>query len=354
MIAQDIFDYVRNETGGRFLNLDDKTKRWFVLPDAVVLDKIKQALRDKYVPFWAKNLDIPAASEDLNKTSAGIAGNASLTTTKRSGSGSAKRSSSKGGNKKEPNKLDFLLSAGRLHEVPSTAATAALPTMDDALKCKIDTLPGFGGGVAIAGQPTGVFDSRLSFSLPPPGFGTPGAYIPSMGMGYFHSVQGPGMLTSMTSLGAPVAFVSGPIDGVAHGFGMGGNSGAPSLGLAPQSAGLLNSFALRSADMERYLNPSQFGGGGAKSIDMLRSLTGGGMASYGSLGGLSIGLSDGLGSVLAAGEGIGGGAIAAPSPAPAGSGEAAEKQIGMPCSKMPSLIPKPRRRKSKKMKRIEN
>jgi hypothetical protein len=137
----------------------------------------------------------------------------------------------------------------------------------------------------------------------------------------------------MMSLGAPINFVCGPIDGIAHGFGMGGNSGAPSLGLPPQSAGLLNSFALQSADMERYLNASQFGGT-EKSIDMLRSLTGGGMASIGSLGGLSIGFSDGLCSALASRD---------------GSAAATHllqlqvkpvKQIGMQCSETQYPIPK--------------
>jgi hypothetical protein len=135
----------------------------------------------------------------------------------------------------------------------------------------------------------------------------------------------------MTSLGAPINFVGGPIDGIAHGFGMGGNSGAPSLGLPPQSAGLLNSFALRSADMEPYLNASQFGGT-AKSIDMLRSLTGGGIASIGSLGGLSIGFSDGLCSALASRD--------ESAPHLLQLQEKPVKQIGMQWSKMQYPIPK--------------
>lgn len=41
-IAQSIKDYVCIILGGRFLNLDDQTKRWFVLPDNVVLDKVRE------------------------------------------------------------------------------------------------------------------------------------------------------------------------------------------------------------------------------------------------------------------------------------------------------------------------
>jgi len=303
MIAQEIMNYVKNDCGGRFLNLDDKTKRWFVLPDAVVLDKIKQALRDKYVPFWAKNMDIPSvAPGSLSAEDYGAATALTVNQKKspydyhRSTKGSAATlhasfddevsdkpppssaaaaasrdvvNSNAGGNK-----LDFLLSASRMANIPPTAA---IPTYDDILKYKIDTLPAFGRAVG---------DPRMSFSFPPASYSP--AYVPSFGMGMFHSVHDPGL---MASLGG------GGLTGVSHGFGMGLNSGAPSLGglsggLPPPSTGLLNSFAMRSLDLERYLDPSQYGAA-SRSIDMMRSLTGGGMASIGSLGGLSsIGLSD--------------------------------------------------------------
>jgi len=57
-IADGILRYVVEELRGRFLNIDSKTKRWYTLPNSVVLDKIKQALRDKYIPYWARDLKI--------------------------------------------------------------------------------------------------------------------------------------------------------------------------------------------------------------------------------------------------------------------------------------------------------
>jgi hypothetical protein len=57
-IADGILRYVMEELRGRFLNIDSKTKRWYTLPNSVVLDKIKQALRDKYIPYWARDLKI--------------------------------------------------------------------------------------------------------------------------------------------------------------------------------------------------------------------------------------------------------------------------------------------------------
>jgi hypothetical protein len=55
-IAQAIVDSI-HVLPGRFLQTDE-SKRWFVVPDRVALDKVKQALRDKYVPFWAKNIRV--------------------------------------------------------------------------------------------------------------------------------------------------------------------------------------------------------------------------------------------------------------------------------------------------------
>lgn len=52
-IAASIVDYIKSD-GGRFLDKDKATKRFFVLPDKVSLDKVKQALRDEYVPVWAR------------------------------------------------------------------------------------------------------------------------------------------------------------------------------------------------------------------------------------------------------------------------------------------------------------
>ena len=55
---------MQQSLGARFLNIDSSNKRWFILSDAVVLDKIKQALRDKYVPFWAKDLKNKTSSDE--------------------------------------------------------------------------------------------------------------------------------------------------------------------------------------------------------------------------------------------------------------------------------------------------
>jgi len=52
-IAEAIYDYIL-ETGGRFLQMDTKTHDWFSIPKKICLDKIKQALRDKYIPHFAK------------------------------------------------------------------------------------------------------------------------------------------------------------------------------------------------------------------------------------------------------------------------------------------------------------
>lgn len=52
-IARAIYEYILS-TRGRFLQLDSKTQKWFSTPEKISLDKIKQALRDKYVPHFAK------------------------------------------------------------------------------------------------------------------------------------------------------------------------------------------------------------------------------------------------------------------------------------------------------------
>lgn len=43
------------DRNGRFLQRETSTGRWFKLPERVVMEKIKQALRDKYVPLWAQD-----------------------------------------------------------------------------------------------------------------------------------------------------------------------------------------------------------------------------------------------------------------------------------------------------------
>jgi hypothetical protein len=291
MIAQDILNYVKLEKRGRFLNLDSENNRWFVLPDAVVLDKIKQALRDKYVPFWAKNMDIPDVEPGSlsSATKAVGAGEALLGQSHarkpKSRSSTKKRSSAKSKTEQEvrndeTNRLGFLLSASKA--APPVTPTAALPTVDDILKFKYDSLPSLAKDRA-GGQ--GVVDTR---HLPIYYGATPAMSNPSLGMGMFHSVQhDPGLLASLASLGGSGAFNASSVggSGISHGFGLSGNTGAPSLGMAVTPAGLLGSFDMRSADYDRILGNS--GIATNKSIDLLRSLTGSGQVSLGSLGGVS-------------------------------------------------------------------
>jgi hypothetical protein len=331
VIAQDILNYIKIDKGGRFLNLDSKTNRWFVLPDAVVLDKIKQALRDKYVPFWAKNMDIPtlppggvssisraAAASNINN----MLGTSSSDNTMK-WANSSNLSSSKSSKLDDGNKLGFLLSASRA--AAANPSMAAIPTMDDALKCKIDTLPTFGQGTTANNN-----DSRMSFSFAS-GAGYPGGAMggtsnASLGMGMFHSVHNANLLASMASLGGG--------GGVSHGFGVGGNSGAPSLGggglpppysTAVAAGSLFNSAGLQSADLERFLESSKMSGG-AKSVDLLQSLTGGGMASLGSLGAVSFGLPDSLGAASAVTAAAGEGNKMSSSPVPPGSSKSKSKK----------------------------
>ena len=53
-IAQRIIEGIK-DGGGRFVQRDgkDPEKRWFNLPNKVILAKVKQALRDQYIPLWA-------------------------------------------------------------------------------------------------------------------------------------------------------------------------------------------------------------------------------------------------------------------------------------------------------------
>ncbi|KAL3905706.1 MAG: hypothetical protein SGARI_004331 [Bacillariaceae sp.] len=304
MIAQDILNFVKVEKKGRFLNLDSKTNRWFVLPDAVVLDKIKQALRDKYIPFWAKNMEIPSVEPgSLSSATRSVSAGESLLGPSHARkptprSSMKKRSSAASKAEQEvrndqTNRLGFLLGAAKA--APPVPPTAALATVDDILKYRYDNLPSLAKDRAAAG-------GALSGAAPPESRNLPvymGAAAaamgnPSLGMGMFHSVQqDPGLLASLASIGgagmygnpatAAAAAASG---GVSHGFGLTGNTGAPSLGMGvPTAAGLLSSFDLRSADYDRILGNS--GMATNKSIDLLRSLTSTGQVSLGSLGGVS-------------------------------------------------------------------
>ena len=54
-VALEIVDFIRSQNG-RFVQMENgEINRWFVLPDKFVIRKVKQALRDRYVPTWARN-----------------------------------------------------------------------------------------------------------------------------------------------------------------------------------------------------------------------------------------------------------------------------------------------------------
>lgn len=321
-IAKDILDFIKVDKGGRFLNLDSKTNRWFVLPDAVVLDKIKQALRDKYIPFWAKNMNIPVLPPGGISAASMMEGNNSWNTNNNSSFGQSMGAMSNQLKKPDDgNKLGFLLSAGRA--AAANSSMAAIPTMDDALKCKIDATFGQGSGRSNPTANSGGSSAPTPFAFPGVARNGGGAASnASLGMGMFHSVHNVNLLASMASLGGGNG--GDASGGVSHGFGVGGNSGAPSLGgggvpppyssSAAAAGSLFNSTGLQSSDLERLFGNSSKMVDGAKSVDLLQSLagTGGGMPSLGSLGAISFGLPDSLTAAAAAGGGDKGSTSSAP------------------------------------------
>lgn len=283
-IAHGILSYIQEELRGRFLNIDSKTKRWYILPNTVVLDKIKQALRDKYIPYWARDLKIEdkkhnteigggisALNQNIvnNRSQLGLnsmlpldssytgmnsshmfspavamavmnASRTNLSATSNLGSvkGSDMTSSSQRTSdniNKRANKLDFLLDSSTRQK---PRQTAVIPTIDDILKCKIDQMPTFGGTTD-----PGFVTSAIA-SAPPP-------QLPSLGLNPFQS-NAPSDL--MNSLGIGGLGNSGGLVTEAlnrnHGFGTGGNMGAPALSTAvfPSSLGILQSLSMKSLD----------------------------------------------------------------------------------------------------------
>lgn len=63
-IARAIYDFILS-TGGRFLQLEKATQKWFNIPERISLDKVKQALRDEYIPhfFKGENISAPVAKK---------------------------------------------------------------------------------------------------------------------------------------------------------------------------------------------------------------------------------------------------------------------------------------------------
>ena len=60
-MAQEIVDSIN--ASGRFLQKEKGSEEWFVLPNTIALCKVKQALRDEYVPIFARTRSI--SSQDL-------------------------------------------------------------------------------------------------------------------------------------------------------------------------------------------------------------------------------------------------------------------------------------------------
>ncbi len=328
---------MKQELKGRFLNIDSKTKRWYILPDAIVLDKIKQALRDKYIPYWARDLKIESkkhiegnsssAAKDATQgalgqllggmttkphlsalnpmsvfgsslgvqspnimdqavqlaaikasranaaNSFGLLGTAITNVGAHAGfpanETALKNSSNK--NTKDGNKLGFLLGASAKRP---PCPTAAIPTVDDILKCKVDQMPSFGG------VPNGgLMTAMASVSTPP---------IPSIGMNPFQSPFPPSLMNSLGLGGLPGS--SALLNEAAHhGFGAGGNPGAPALppnayGMGanlPPSIGVLQGINMKSLDkyMEekmtgQSLGTAAFGSNAANlaSLNMMNSI----------------------------------------------------------------------------------
>lgn len=331
-IASGILRYVQEELNGRFLNIESKTKRWYILPDAVVLDKIKQALRDKYIPYWARDLKIENKKRAVNSVQAtknAAAGNfpqmlgmgnkahpmgmnsfpafgssfggmqnqnlvnqavqlaamkASRVNAAANPFGFAGVTAAKPGapvgvnanppapNNKNGNKLGFLFGTQARRPL---GPTAAIPTVDDILKCKVDQMPSFGGL-----QNTGFMAAAMASVSAPP--------LPSIGMNPFQSPLPPSLMNSLGLGGLP-----GPgalLNDTAHrGFGAGGNPGAPALpptatfGNLGQSIGVLQNLNMKSLDKymeEKMTGPSlgvgAFGSTAANlaSLNMMNALAG--------------------------------------------------------------------------------
>lgn len=299
-IAEDILDFVKCR-GGRFLNLDDETKRWFLLPDSVVLDKIKQALRDRYVPFWAKDMEIKPLVIDATAYSGRTLPITGINTDRQQRH--PMRSPEPGGASTTPaiasdstlqrhqyNNLDFLVAASRAFA--GAPAAEAIPSVDDILKLKIDTLPAFDkrqrAAVAAAAAAAAV--------------NTP--LMQSLGMGNFYSVDfmsslggGAGSLATgniggnvvnTTTMSSAMGSLGGAIGGP-FGATMAGNFGSTAA-MNPAAA----SFALRSRDwtesLDRFMDNQQFNAATAgRSLDFMTLMAShGGLGSFGGVGGFHL------------------------------------------------------------------
>jgi len=295
-IANGILRYVQEDLIGRFLNNDSKTKRWYILPNSVVLDKIKQALRDKYIPFWARDLKIEnkkhetgdsiVGTEEVvtgNNTSihsidnncmthlplnqlnsmlamgssfagmqnphmvdhavtlAAIKANANAFNFARATAAAAAATPTpQTSNKKTTNKLDFLFGSSARRPM---GRTADIPSIDDILKRKVDQMPSF-DGFTNARLMAAAMANASAHRIPSIGMNP---YQPSLPSAWMTSV-GLGGMAGTSSLLSDAA--------TNHGFGAGGNPGAPALSpaamglpsLGGPSLGVLRDLNMRSLD----------------------------------------------------------------------------------------------------------
>jgi len=311
-IANGILRYVQQELKGRFLNIDNKTKRWYILPDAVVLDKIKQALRDKYIPYWARDLKIEnktsdAANMPTNKTAANGVFSQLLGRNKATGlnpmaafgssfgvqnpdlvnqavqlaaikasrqanaAGNAygfpgapkvggqvgnphapnnndNDNNSNNANNQNGNKLGFLFGSSAAARRP-VVPTAAIPTVDDILKCKVDQMPSFGGNPGFMAAMASVGGPQLQ----------------SIGMNTFQSSLPPTLMNSLGLGGLPG---SNSFLNEHRGFGSGGNRGAPALPPTTSAYGIGVNIApsigvlqgLNTKTLDKYMEEKMVGG----------------------------------------------------------------------------------------------
>ena len=301
------------------MNIDSKTKRWFILPDTVVLDKIKQALRDKYVPFWARTLKIEdkvhsntpsimptRAAINGNSGSNAIAGNifnpvaswgtaragmnnsntippaaARMTAFNASQAAKALNSAEMVNNPTASNKnqLEFLFNSAAARQ-PSQSHY--IPTIDDLLKRKVDQLPLFRVANATATPP----------NIAAAAFANSSALQSTLGLNAFqskfpqHWMASMGIPTSIGSISTNPAN-NGATGDANHGFGAGGNPGAPSLPTNttvafPSSIGLLQTLDMKSLDsyMEQQTTGAPtFTAQNPKTLDMLKSIVGSSISS---------------------------------------------------------------------------
>ena len=311
-----------------------------MLPNNVVLDKIKQALRDKYIPYWARELKIenkkhytvdPAlvakniaagnftqnlgmnnkaphaavnslplfgssfggmqnpqlvnqavalAAMKASRANAANAFGLAGATTLNTGAQTGVTANTAVANNNNGNKLGFLFGASTRRP---PGQTAAIPTVDDILKCKVDQMPSFGGV-----QNTGLMAAAMARVSAP--------RIPSIGMNPYQAplpLQAPLPPTLMNSLGfRGLPGASALLSEAAHrGFGAGGNPGAPALpsttyGMASNlspSIGVLQGLNMKSLDqyMEQKmtapsLGAAAFGSTAANlpSLNMMNALAG--------------------------------------------------------------------------------